>query len=134
MIFTGSAFAQRASTSDSLIGTWKVVSARMLPDLDKTLDKEDIKAMALICKNFTDATFSFNKDKKFFLTFPPTIPAFMKEMEFLNNKKWRMTKGSVEIGTVEDGYSLMKIIIEEQPNKIFFLLDESPFLLEMVKL
>jgi hypothetical protein len=59
----------------------------------------------------------------------------MKELEILRNKKWKMGKDQrIAIGSEKDNYSMIGITVLIKQGKKIFILDESPFMLEVVRL
>ncbi len=133
LISLGQLFAQELDKKDFL-GTWKVVDSQLISEVEINLDEDGKQKMELMRKGFINTRFSFSANKEFKVNFPETIPAFMKELEFINNKKWIIEDGrKITIGTADDGYSLMGIIVMQKENRTFFILDESPFLLEVTK-
>jgi len=130
LIFYGQLFSQEL-TKDSLTGTWKVISSQVLSDNEMKLDAEGAKKMESFRKGFIGSKFIFGSDSKFKLTFQPESPAMLKEIFTINNKSWDIAKDIIRIGGKEN---IMKIIVKKIENKTFFLLDESPFFLEVIKL
>ena len=58
----------------------------------------------------------------------------MKELQFLNNNLWIIDKEkNIKIGSKKDNYSLMIIKTKNINGKLFFILSETPVLLEVVK-
>ncbi len=133
LICTTQLFAQQL-TDEATVGRWKVVDVRTIPEMQAGLDADDKKLTEQMSVGFLNTLFTFTEGKDFKIAFPETIPDFMKELEFLNNRKWKIKdEKSIMVGTEEDNYSLMGISFSQQAGKIFFILDETPFLLEVVK-
>jgi hypothetical protein len=121
-------------TQDVFIGTWTVINSKLLQEVPMEFDDDGKEKMEEMRKGFLSTQFTFGENGDFKVNFPPTIPDFMKELEFLNNKKWKIGDDRmISIGSEEDGYSLMSIIVAEKSGKKFFILHESPFLLEVAK-
>lgn len=134
LVVSYSTQAQSLKSTD-FIGTWQVTSSRLLTEIEINLDEEGKKKMEMMKNGLVSTTFTFQSNNSFNITFSDNIPPFMKELEFLNNKKWKLNSGNglISIGTEEDQYSLMGIFIKQEANNTFFLLDESPFLLKVIK-
>lgn len=133
IVFTTQLFSQEL-TKDVLLGNWKVVNSQLMPEMEMGLDAEGKKKMDQMRIGFIGTIFYFEVNNKFRIKYPDKIPKFMKELEFLNNKQWMIKKGQrIAIGTAQDGYSLMGIIISDKQGKTYFILDESQFILEVNK-
>ena len=132
-VFTTQLFSQEL-TKEGLLGKWKVVDAQLMPEMEMGIDAEGKKKMDQMRTGFIGTVFYFEVNNKFRIKFPDDIPKFMKELEFLNNKQWIIKKGQkIAIGTAQDGYSLMGIIVNDKEGKKYFILDETPFVLEVTK-
>ena len=114
-------------------GEWTVKSVQLTADMK--FNEDQSKMMESVKDGFINSKFSFNSDNTFLFKMPDGIPNFMEELKFLNDKKWKINiqNGAIMIGSEEDQYSLMSIFIKTQGDKIFFLLYETPLLLEVVK-
>jgi hypothetical protein len=121
-------------TKEGLLGNWKVVDSQLMPEMEMGLDAKGKKKMEQMRIGFIGTVLYFEVNNKFRIKYPDNIPKFIKELEFLNNKQWMIKKGQrIAIGTAQDGYSLMGIIVSEKHGKKYFILDESPFILEVTK-
>lgn len=118
---------------DKIKGEWTVKSVKLTADMG--LDEDQLEMMESLKNGFINSKFSFNSDNTFQFKMSERVPAFMEELKFLDNKKWKIDQksGKIVVGTEEDQYSLMSIFVKNQDGKIFFLLDETPLLLEMIK-
>lgn len=126
-------FAQKL-TKEQFLGSWKVVESHLNPEMDIDLDENGKKMMEQMRAGLVGTGFNFNANGEFTIQFTKTIPEFMKELEFVNNSLWRIEDDSIIlIGTEEDNYSLMGIIVVEDYGKKFFTLYDSPFILEVIK-
>ncbi len=119
-------------TKNTFLGSWKVVDSQIIPEMKIGLDANGKKMMEQMRTGFIGTIFNFKSSGEFNIKFSNTIPEFLKELEFVNNTKWQIQDGQmIAIGTIEDEYSLMGIIVVLKQNKKFFILDESPFILEV---
>ncbi len=130
LIYSGQLISQGLS-KDSLIATWKVVECQVLPIMEMKPDSEGMKRVELFRKGMIDTKFNFGSNAIFTIEIPKTASTISQELKFLNNKSWMLTKDVIKVGVKEN---LMNIIARELDNKIYFLLDDSPFLLEVIKL
>ena len=126
-------FAQSLTEAD-LTGSWETVKAHLHPELGVGLDPETKLQMKQMATELVGTVFQFKKEGAFVVDFPATLPPFMQELEFINNTNWRIDKGkSIEIGTEEDDYTLVGIMVIEERGKKLFMLEETPFILEVQK-
>jgi hypothetical protein len=137
ILSTSQLFSQQ-STEDAIAGSWKVVDSKinlkLAPDLNEKMDSSQQKQMEQMRLSFIGTIFSFKADSEFTIEFTGKYPEFTKGLEFLNHKKWKVISGTiVAIGSKEDNYSLMKIVTGSNQGKNYFILNESPFVLEVVK-
>jgi hypothetical protein len=134
MIICNTTLFSQNLTNDNFVGTWKVVNAQLMPDVKIGLDTDGLKMMEEVRKGFIGTIFKFELNNKFTIKFPNTIPEFMKELEFLNNQKWKLGEDHViVIGSEKDGYSLMNISVKNEQEKKYFILDETPLILEVIQ-
>lgn len=121
-------------TEDDFLGSWKAVDVRLIPEMIVGFDEDGKKKIEQVKDGFVDAVFSFKSNGDFTIEFSDRIPEFMKELEFLNNKKWKIVDGeTVGVGTEEDGYSHMRIIVRSEQDQKFFALFETPFIMKVVE-
>ena len=58
----------------------------------------------------------------------------MKELEFLNENKWKIGDGTeIAIGNEEDNFSLMRLIVIILEGKGYFIIKDVPITLEVIK-
>lgn len=112
-----------------LIGTWKVEN--LSGDFPQ-MPKEQQQIMDLLKTAFKNATFDFKEDKRFNFNID-----FIELDEMMKNVHWKLDSGKSEIIIQEwkdkdtDKYHLMGITVLRKEGKIFFILTESPFVLEV---
>lgn len=117
------------------IGTWKAVKAHFIPEMSMDLDVEGQKKLKQMQEGLIGTLFTFKENNDFAIKFPGNVPVFMKELEILRNKKWKMGKDQrIAIGSEKDNYSMIGITVLIKQGKKIFILDESPFMLEVVRL
>lgn len=122
-------------TKEVFLGTWKVVDSQFMPEMEMGLDAEGQKTLEQIKAGFIGTIFNFEENNDFTVKFPDNIPEFMSELEFIDNKKWEIVKGQkIAIGSNKDNYSLMGISVLIRQEKKYFIIDESPYVLEVVEL
>ena len=112
-------------------GEWIVQGVELTSEMG--LADEQLQMLNSLKNGFLNSRFTFNKDQSFRLHFPENIPPFIEELRFLDNKKWKMDNRVILIGTGDDNYSLMGIEIVTRNKKAYFSLQESLFLLEVVR-
>ncbi|SHG96123.1 hypothetical protein SAMN04488109_2648 [Chryseolinea serpens] len=122
-------YAQESLTKEALYGEWLCREVTNLAD-----DPETKAVMETMKKGFLNSRFIFKTDGTFNLIFPKESPAVVKEMSFLNNRKWFFypDKSMISIGTLKE--NLMQIFVKEQNGKLIFLIYETPLALEMEKM
>ena len=119
-------------TEKEIVGTWKVEKiSGDFPDMPA----EQQKQMDALKNAFLKSSFEFKKDKRFNFNID-----FMTELdEMMKNVHWKLNSNKTEIIIQEwkdkdtDKYHLMGINVSTRNGKIYFMLTESPFLLEMKK-
>lgn len=109
-----------------LTGKWKV---------QKILEKPADPQFKPLIESFEKATFHFNPNKDFELTTTNSSEIFeMMMTEVLDGTKWKFVKEKqlVEIGSQEDGFTAMGILLKKENGILLFNLDESglTFLME----
>jgi hypothetical protein len=126
--------AQTINSSD-IIGKWTVKNVTLMEIDGMQLDNGQQQKMDSIVKGFMNSIFTFNSDSTFQVTFSENMPEIMKELEVVNNKKWKycMEKGTILIGTEKDDYSLLGFDIQLRAGKALFIIQESPFIIEVYK-
>ena len=116
----------------NIVGTWK--AENIIVDFPQ-MPAEQQKIMDDLKSAFMKSSFEFKEDNKFNLNIE-----FMKELdEMMKNVHWKLNSNNTEIIIQEwkdkdtDKYHLMGIQISERNGKIYFVMTESPFVLEMKK-
>jgi len=125
------AFSQNLKKAD-LIGKW---TAKTVTIPEMRMEDEQMQIMESLKDGFVNSSYTFHPDGTFNLDFTNGIPAFMKELEFVNNTSWKFNESNsiMSIGTEKDNYTLMGIIVRRDKGQMYFVLEESPFTLEMVQ-
>jgi hypothetical protein len=109
-----------------IIGKWAIIKVHY----DKTDDmtKDDERLLDNIAGNLLNSVFQFNADKTF-----STTMDFGPEMK-MNKGYWTINEGMISLAETAGSKSiLMDISVKANKGKTFFLLEESPFILEMQK-
>lgn len=132
IVFTAQLFSQDL-TKETIIGTWKVMGSQIMPEMLLGLDANGKKKMEQMRIGFIGTILNFEGSKKFTIKYADNIPNFMKELEFLNNKNWKIEGQRIGIGTEKDRYSLMGIVVKNEQGKKYFILDETPLILEVIQ-
>lgn len=130
ILFCSVSFGQEINEAE-LIGTWKIVNI----DGDfPQMPEEEQKKMDALKDAFKNATFDFKKDNYFNFNID-----FIEIGEMMNNVHWKFNSGKSEIIIQDwknkdtDNYHLMDIIVSKRNGKTFFIMTESPFILEVTK-
>lgn len=82
---------------------------------------------------FKVSSFSFDKEGNFQFMSKSNSEFVLMVVEMTKNTKWKVNDNFIEIGHVEDNYSIMKIIVRNNNDKMLFQLEESGILLQMKK-
>lgn len=117
---------------DSLVGTWVCTEVTQMPN--KEFDDPKFKsAMEIMKKAYLGSTFTFGADGVFRHTLTKTTQDMTEMLNFLNGQKWYFdTLGkSISIGKPSD--NLMKMDLVEANNSIYFVPDEMPLWLKVVR-
>lgn len=135
MFFTFLNVNSQVFQCNDIIGKWTVKNARIVEMEGVQFEKGERTKLDSMKNDFINSTFIFNTDKTFQFSFNENVPEFMKELEFINNKKWKcnLEEGLIMIGTNEDNFSLIGIILQIQAEKTTFILSDSPFILDVIK-
>lgn len=134
LILLSSRLLSQELKEEEFLGTWKVINCSIIPEFEKELDGTAKTKMEQMGKGFVGSIFYFGADHKFAISFTKNTPSFMKELELPVEAKWKIEKGkSILIGTKKDGYTLMGIIIESKQEKKYFILDDTPYILEVIE-
>lgn len=115
-----------------IIGTWEV--EKISGDFPK-MSGEQQKRMDALKAAFLGATFDFKEDRTFNFNIE-----FMKELdEMMKNVHWKFNTNNTEVIIQEwkdkdtDSYQLMGINVSKKNGIVYFIMAESPFVLEMKK-
>ncbi|KAA5533501.1 hypothetical protein F0919_13245 [Taibaiella lutea] len=112
-----------------IIGKWKVVGMKVNSD---GLSKTEIQKTEVFKNSFLKSTFVFKSDKNF------SFDIDIKDIE-VKNGHWKYNSISKSYIIQEwkdknnDRSVLIEIKVEREAGKIFFLLTETPFILEVQK-
>jgi hypothetical protein len=89
-----------------------------------------------VMDGFRHATFSFLENGDFYLKTESKAPTFQMILRMTEAAKWKFDAEQqlIEIGTEEDGYSIMGIYPKINGSVIEFLMDESEMVLEMERI
>jgi hypothetical protein len=113
-----------------IVGTWKVLNVRMLGNEKIPADKKG--ELAALKKAFLKSVFHFESDKNFSFDFDHPEMQIKKA-----HWKYKKSTGSYVIQEWKDKDEersvLMFIVAKKENGKIIFLLEETPFELEMKK-
>ena len=121
-------------TENELYGSWIVLDSRLTPEMTLDLDDETQEKMEEMRKGFVGTIFNFKRNKEFTIKFTENIPEFMKELEFLNENKWKIGDGTeIATGNEEDNFSLMRLIVIILEGKGYFIIKDVPITLEVIK-
>lgn len=125
-----SAYCQALEQKD-ITGKWTVTQAM----IDPSVSPKEKEMMELMKKGLIHSTLEFRENGKFYITFPKDAPAFMKEMKVLNNKDWIFNKEKQQVatGTKEDKYNELQLFVKKRDGKFWFIMSDTPIVLEMVK-
>jgi hypothetical protein len=110
-----------------MIGDWKV---------EKILEKPTNPQFKPLIDGFESSTFKFKPNKNFELTTTNSSELFeMMMTEVLDGTKWKFVKEKqlIKIGTEEDGYTSMGVLVKKENGHLFFNLDESGLIFLMKK-
>lgn len=131
ILFSSISYGQTLN-KQNIIGIWKV--EKIIGDFPKMPTEQQGK-MDDLKSAFMKSTFEFKENNRFNFNIE-----FMKELdEMMKNVHWKLNSNKTEIIIQEwkdkdtDKYQLMGIQISERNGKIYFVMTESPFVLEMKK-
>ena len=131
ILFSSISYGQTLN-KQNIIGIWKV--EKIIGDFPK-MPAEQQKKMDDLKSAFMKSTFEFKENNRFNFNIE-----FMKELdEMMKNVHWKLNSNKTEIIIQEwkdkdtDKYQLMGIQVSERNGKIYFVMTESPFVLEMKK-
>ena len=131
ILFSSISYGQTLN-KQNIIGIWKV--EKIIGDFPN-MPAEQQEKMDDLKSAFMKSTFEFKENNRFNFNIE-----FMKELdEMMKNVHWKLNSNKTEIIIQEwkdkdtDKYQLMGIQISERNGKIYFIMTESPFVLEMKK-
>ena len=131
ILFSSISYGQTLN-KQNIIGIWKV--EKIIGDFPK-MPAEQQKKMDDLKSALMKSTFEFKENNRFNFNIE-----FMKELdEMMKNVHWKLNSNKTEIIIQEwkdkdtDKYQLMGIQVSERNGKIYFVMTESPFVLEMKK-
>ncbi|EDM42898.1 hypothetical protein SCB49_11397 [unidentified eubacterium SCB49] len=131
ILFSSISYGQTLN-KENIIGLWGV--EKITGDFPE-MPAEQQKIMDNLKSAFMKSTFEFKEDNRFNFNIE-----FMKELdEMMKNVHWKLDSNKSEIIIQEwkdkdtDKYQLMGIQISQKNGKTYFVLTESPFVLEMKK-
>lgn len=118
-------FSQKIS-KEKMFGRW-TVQKNITPKSDRKLND--------IINGFNDASFTFSENGNFVLQSSNTSKIFLMTLDMLKNAKWKLDKSRqmIRLGNQKDYFSIMGIVVQDREGKIFFLINETPIELEMIK-
>lgn len=118
-------FSQEISVA-KMYGSWKV-EKNLTPKSDPKLDD--------LINGFNNASFSFYENGDFVLQSTTTSKLFLMTLDMLKNAKWKLNqkRQMIQLGHQKDYFSIMGIVVQEKEGKTYFLIDETPIVLEMVR-
>jgi hypothetical protein len=113
-------------------GHWKVAS---ILSAERSLSTEQQSIMQNFMDVFMQSEYHFHDDGAFDIFFHSEIPEFMSDLKSLNKTLWTYDAdiGLIEIGTPDDGYSMMRIFVRYEGDKLYFLIHDTPLIMEMQK-
>lgn len=115
-----------------ITGHWKVAA---ILSAERKLSAEQQNVMQEFMEIFMQSEYHFHEDGAFDIVFHKDIPEFMSDLTALNNTLWTYDNdvGLIEIGTPDDGYSMMRIFVRYEREKLYFLIHDTPLIMEMQK-
>jgi hypothetical protein len=132
ILFSSISYGQTLN-KENIIGIWKV--EKIIGDFPK-MPVEQQKKMDDFKLAFMKSTFEFKENNSFNFNIK-----FMKELdEMMKNVHWKLNSEKTGIIIQEwkdkdtDKYQLMGIQFSERNGAIYFVMSESPFVLEMKKI
>ena len=125
LVTINSVFAQQF-TADSLKGEWVCKEAVVTETIT---DAQMKQITAMLKKGFVNSRFIFREDEIVNFYLPKDAPAKMKDLVFLDNKKWRYDS---EIGLISIDPQIMEIKVTKGDGFLTFQLEEIPLSLKMV--
>lgn len=118
-VLTFTLFAEAQNLKDEeLMGEWKAVNVE-IPNAEDVPQKEALK---FIEDAFFGSIFNFKGNRIFKIEYGTAADERIKELFFLDNKNWKIKGNQILIGTENDDFSSMHIIVKTIDEKIFFVL------------
>ena len=114
-------------TTDSLVGEWICKEVSLTEEIT---DSETKTAMDFLKKGFINSRFVFKPDGTLNFRLDERVPAKMKELSFIDNKKWTFDPKMEMIMIHPD---IMDIQVKKGDGFLKFLLSDSPLSLRMQK-
>ncbi len=113
-------------TQKEINGTWKVT---------EIVAENPNPKLQPLANSFKSATFNFSDNNRFEVSTTQKTDLFEMIIKQTQNSKWQFKEDSqyIEIGTEEDGYSTMGILVEKTEEKILFHFDETEITLAVTK-
>ncbi len=126
LVITISPWSYGQIDKSELYGHWKV---------KKIIKKSPNPELRGVMDGFKNATFSFLENGDFHLTTESKAPTFQMILRMTKGSKWKFDSEAqqIQIGTEENGYSIMGISPVRKNATLEFSLDESKMTFEMKK-
>ncbi|MCC5930838.1 MAG: hypothetical protein JJU28_16455 [Cyclobacteriaceae bacterium] len=131
LLLSNVGFAQWKLRSE-ITGHWKVAG---ILSAERSLSKEQQTLMQEFMDVFIQSEYYFHEDGAFDIIFHKELPEIMFDLKSLNKTLWKYDAeiGLIEIGTPDDGYSMMRIFVRDEDGKLYFLIHDTPLIMEMQK-
>ena len=117
----------QAISEEELMGKWLVKSVDIANDNPK-----HETAVRFIKEGFTDAIFYFRGNGIFNMRFPKTADSRIEQMNF-SGENWRVNNDVIEIGTADQGYNTMHIVVQKMDGTTYFDLPMMRLEVEKIK-
>jgi len=102
---------------EEIHGKWKV---------EKIIKKPSNPQFSPLLEGFENFTFSFDQNGDFELSTTSSTKFFEQITEMIKGTQWKLGQNNtVNIGSEEDGFTIMEIVIREYHDKNLFHLSES---------
>ncbi len=114
--------------------TWQVINCTIVPGMEKAPNASVKKKMNKLQVGFVGCKFYFGINNQFSLEMSKDAPQYMKTLELPKDGKWKIeNEASIVISNEKYGYTLMSIFVKVDNEKKYFMLDDAPFLLEVIE-
>lgn len=123
--------AQTIERSD-IIGEWIVIEGKTT----KTeLRPEVNQMMKMMIDGFEESIWTFASNGSFRINFKENLSPLMEEMKFLDEKLWKLneSKKQIRIGTKEDNYNHLVLLVKQFDSKIKVYFSDTPIYLILKK-